>query len=396
VEAHLTVESGPAAGSVFVVGDGQRVVLGRGPGAHLVLRDARVAPRALGVVLQQGTLSVHDLAGGATLNEAPLAPRAATPVHAGDLVGVGESGLRVDLVGAGPRSGGAGAPPLVAAPPGGALVPPDFALEGELGRGATGRVYAARRLSDGRRVAIKVLAERVTTGHDLSEAQARFEREGQAAARLRSPFVVEVLERRVHDGRALLVMELVEGPSARDLVVQGGPLPLGRALGIAEDVARGLAIAAQAGIVHRDVKPANIIVGPDGRAKLCDFGMAKDLGGQVAALTRTGQGLGTMAYLPPEQVAGAKHVDPRADVYSLGATLYHLLAGRPPFEPTTASSLDRILEAPPPPLAAARPDCPLEVVALVEAMLAKDPAGRPAPWSLPRALEALRRRHAPG
>jgi serine/threonine protein kinase len=382
-EAHLTVEEGPAAGSVFVVREGTPVVLGRGPGAELVLRDPAVAPRHLGLLVQQGALAVHDLAGGARLNDAPLAPRVATPARAGDLVGVGRSGLRVDLVGGRrQRSTARLSDPGVPAA--------DFELEGEIGRGASGKVFAARRRSDGRRVAIKLLVERVATADEAR----RFEREGQTLARLKSPHVVELLERRVHEGRALLVMELVEGPSARDLV-QAGPLPLGKALSIAADVARAVAAAAQVGIVHRDIKPGNVLVGPDGRARLCDFGVAKDLDALRTTLTRTGQGLGTMAYLPPEQVAQARDVDSLADVYSLGATLYHLLAGRPPFEPTTAESLQRILVDPPPPLLALRPDCPPEVAALVTAMLSKEPEGRPAPWSLPDTLEALRRRYAP-
>jgi len=384
IEAHLTAEEGPAAGSVFVVREGTPSVLGRGPGAELVLRDPAVASRHLGLLVQDGALAVHDLAGGARLNDAPLALRVATPARAGDLVTVGSTGLRVDLIGARrgvrpQRSTARLADPGVPAA--------DFELEGEIGRGASGKVFAARRRSDGRRVAIKLLVERVATPDEAR----RFEREGQTLARLKSPHVVELLERRIHEGRALLVMELVLGPSARDLV-QAGPLPLGKALSIAEDVARAVAAAAQVGIVHRDIKPANVLIGPDGRAKLCDFGVAKDLDALRTTLTRTGQGLGTMAYLPPEQVAQARDVDSLADVYSLGATLYHLLAGRPPFLPTTAESLQRILVDPPPPLAALRPDCPPEVAALVTAMLAKEPEGRPAPWSLPDTLEALRRR----
>ena len=382
IEVQLTVETGPATGTVFVVHEGQRAVLGAGPGAHLVL--AGVAPRQLGFLFQQGQLVVHDLAGGAALNGVAFPPRTPGRVKAGDLLNVGPHALRVDVLG-GPRPPQPAAAQALRVP---AIPADEFELERELGRGAAGRVYAARRRSDGRRVAIKVLAERVTTGHEQSEAQQRFEREAAAVAKLRCPQVVELLERRIHDQRTLLIMELVEGPSARDLV-QEGPLPLGRALAIAEDVARALAAAAQAGIVHRDVKPANILVGPSG-AKLCDFGLAKDLDSQVTMLTRTGQGLGTMAYLPPEQVDFAKHVDARADTYSLGATLYHLLAGRPPFEPTDIESLDAIVDAPPPPLAAARPEVPPGVVELVEAMLQKDPEARPAPWSIPRRLKALR------
>ena len=131
IEAHLTAEEGPAAGSVFVVREGTPAVLGRGPGAELVLRDPAAAPRHLGLLVQDGALAVHDLAGGARLNDAPLAPRVATPARAGDLVSVGATGLRVDLVGG--RRQGAARPQRSTA----RLVDPgvptvDYELEGEI------------------------------------------------------------------------------------------------------------------------------------------------------------------------------------------------------------------------------------------------------------------------
>ncbi|HBP23023.1 MAG TPA: hypothetical protein DEA08_35275, partial [Planctomycetes bacterium] len=147
------------------------------------------------------------------------------------------------------------------------------------------------------------------------------------------------------------------------------------------------------GIVHRDVKPANVVINrARGVAQLCDFGIAKDLESTLASLTASGMGLGTMAYMPPEQVGEAKHVEPSADVYSLGATLYHFLAGRPPFSPTNMKALWEIVDQPPPPLDAFRAEVPAEVSALVHATLAKDPDERPPIWSLVEQLAALRAR----
>jgi serine/threonine-protein kinase len=189
--------------------------------------------------------------------------------------------------------------------------------------------------------------------------------------------------------------ELVDGPSARE-VVDRGPLSVPAALWIAEDVARALVAASAAGVVHRDVKPSNVLITPEGVAKLCDFGIAKDLQSTLRTLTASGAGMGTLAYLAPEQASQAKHVDARADLYALGATLYHLLAGRPPFRPRGADALLALVEQPPPPLGAARPDCPPEVARLVHAMLAKRPEERPPLWGVPDQLRALREHLAPG
>jgi serine/threonine-protein kinase len=186
-------------------------------------------------------------------------------------------------------------------------------------------------------------------------------------------------------------MELVEGPSARAVVTRDGPLHVADALKIAEDVAQAIAAAAAVGVVHRDIKPANVLLSPDGHAKLADFGIAKDLETTLHSLTASGMGLGSMAYLPPEQIAEAKYVDARADVYSLGATLYHLLAGAPPFLPTNPQALVAAVQQAPPPLVAHRPDCPPAVAELVHHMLAKNADDRPPPWQVVERLTTLRK-----
>ncbi len=190
------------------------------------------------------------------------------------------------------------------------------------------------------------------------------------------PNSTEVYEVRVEEGIVYLIMERVHGASV-DHALQGGPLPIPNALWIAEQVARGVTAAHALGFVHRDVKPATILVTPDGVAKLGDFGIAKNLN-DAQSLTKTGQGMGTLAYVSPEQAANAKHVDHRADLYSLGGTLYHMIAGRPPFSADNyGDMLVEIFEEDPPLLQAFRSDAPAELVELVHELLEKDPGDRP-------------------
>jgi serine/threonine protein kinase len=191
-------------------------------------------------------------------------------------------------------------------------------------------------------------------------------------------------------------MELVQGGSAQDRLMQG-PLPIAEALKIGEDVARALEAIAQVGIVHRDVKPQNILLGPGGIAKLSDFGIAKELGGRM--LTTKGTGLGSLPYAAPEQIRDASSVDPRTDVYGLGATLYHLISGRTPFPSRGIPIVELvrcILDKPPLPLRGFRPECPPDVEQLIYEMLAKEPGDRPQPPAdLTARLCELRVRHHP-
>jgi serine/threonine protein kinase len=384
VEAQLTVESGPSGRSVHTLVPGQTLTLGSDPGTQVVLNDPSVAPEHAAVRLDDKGLWVVDLGspGGCRLNEVPLRPRVPAEAFGGDALRLGAHVIRLTLLGRGARTRrrapSGSAQPLLSAH--------EFELVRVLGSGAAGKVFAARWLPRGINVAVKVLHEDIRPGSPEHE---RFVREASAVARLQCTYVVAVLELREQDERAFSVLELVEGPSVRE-VLQRGPLPIPHALRIAEDVARALAAASEEGIVHRDVKPANILLSPVGVAKLCDFGIAKDLDSTLGSLTASGMGLGTMAYLPPEQVSAARHVEPSADVYSLGATLYHMIAGRPPFRPTTAASLAQILREEPAPLNSLRPDAPGPVVAAVRALMAKAPDDRPPVWQVADRLKALR------
>ncbi|WP_187399710.1 serine/threonine-protein kinase [Micromonospora sp. AP08] len=242
-----------------------------------------------------------------------------------------------------------------------------------LGSGGMGEVWRGRDLRLDRPVAIKLLT---AAGVREPMAAERFDREARTAARLTHPHIVGVYDFGTEEDHSYLVMELVEGRTVGDLVV-AGPLPVVQALSIAVQTCDGIAAAHAAGVVHRDIKPGNLIVTPAGTVKICDFGIARlpRLAGQNT-LTGPATKLGTSSYMSPEQALGGP-VDPRTDLYGLGCTLYAMLAGAPPFAGDPLSVLHQHVNEPPPPLRDRRPDVPVELDALVSELLAKDPADRP-------------------
>jgi serine/threonine protein kinase/Tol biopolymer transport system component len=248
-----------------------------------------------------------------------------------------------------------------------------FRVGEPLGGGGMGVVYAAEDLRLGRPVALKLLAPELIRDPD---AKARFLTEARAASALDHPNLCTILEvGESEDGLLFLAMPRYEGESLQQRMARG-PLPVEQALDIALQVARGLARAHEHGIVHRDVKPGNLFVTRDGVVKILDFGLAK-LSGEVGP-TRHGAFLGTPSYMAPEQTRG-EPVDARADVWSLGAVLYEMLAGRRPFAGgTSVAVVYAVLHEEPEPLARLRPEVPAEIDRIVARMLAKDPGQRPA------------------
>lgn len=253
-----------------------------------------------------------------------------------------------------------------------------YRLDGELGRGGMGVVYRATDTRLGRAVAIKTLSTEATGDPDRHR---RFIQEARSASILNHPHIVTIYDVGEEAGETFVAMELVEGVSL-DVELAKGPLPVSRALDYAVQVASALEAAHAAGMVHRDVKPANLMVTSDGRVKVLDFGLAKlvERGGadttMTALGTQPGMILGTAAYMSPEQAEG-RPVDARSDLFSFGAVLYEMFAGRRAFAgDSDVGLLTAILRDQPPPIREARADVPAELEAIVERCLAKHPASR--------------------
>jgi serine/threonine protein kinase len=255
----------------------------------------------------------------------------------------------------------------------GVLVAKRYKLDASLGRGGMGEVFQATDELLGRPVAVKLLLP------NLGDPQAaeRFQREARAAAMLNDPHLVAVYDFGPHDGGFFLVMELVEGGTVKGELERNGPLSKDRAIEIAEQSAAGLAVAHRHDIVHRDVKPGNLLLTPGGSVKIADFGIAHRADDAGTSLTATGQIIGSSHYLSPERARGEQGGTP-SDVYALGCVLYQLVTGEPPFtaENPTGILFQHVDAAPVPP-SRSRPELagPFETVLLQ--MLAKDPADRP-------------------
>jgi len=253
-----------------------------------------------------------------------------------------------------------------------------FRILGVLGRGGMGVVYRAVDLELGRQVALKLLAPHL--GGDPREEE-RFLEEARAAAALDHPNIGMVLEIGEHQGRRFLAMPLYDGETLEQRLArvdEHGPLSIPEVLALASQLAAALAAAHAAGVVHRDLKPGNVLLTREGRLKLLDFGLARRR--DAARLTEGGALVGTAAYMAPEQLRG-EELDSRADLWAFGAVLYEALTGRPPFgrgwPQPVQGVVHAILNGEPPPLGAVRPETPAKLEAIVRRCLSKNPAGRP-------------------
>ncbi len=267
-------------------------------------------------------------------------------------------------------------------PPAPAEVPPELAEHERyrvvelIGKGGMGTVYRAEHRRMNRPVAIKVLERALLNGPGAVE---RFQREVRAAAKLNHPNIVLAFDADRAGELHFLVMELVPGVTLSKLVRERGPLPVAEACGYVQQAALGLQHALECGLVHRDVKPANLVVTPEGQVKVLDFGLARFVreGGPTGELTETGVVMGTADYMAPEQAGDPHAADVRADVYSLGCVLYFLLTGQPPFpEGTFAQKLRAHEGRQPRPVTAFRGDVPAGLALVLERMMAKDVAQR--------------------
>jgi serine/threonine-protein kinase len=235
-----------------------------------------------------------------------------------------------------------------------------------IGKGGMSSVYKAHdRLLD-RQIAVKILHPHFTEDEEYVE---RFRREARAVAQLSHPNIVTVIDRGEDEGRQYIVFEYVEGENLKQLLERTGPMPVRDALLLALQMARALAFAHGRGLVHRDVKPQNVLLNADGQAKMTDFGIARSI--DVQGVTITGTVLGTSEYIAPEQARGER-VDAQTDVYSLGVVLYELLVGGVPYEGETFVTVAlKHVNEPVPPVLERRPDVPPRVALAVERAMAK-------------------------
>lgn len=257
----------------------------------------------------------------------------------------------------------------------------------QLGAGGMGVVYEAVDEHSGRTVVIKAIKEE----RPDPDAVRRFEREGRAAAAVKHENVVQLFDAGVApNGYPFLVFELVPGGSLSERLKRDGPLPWREAATVGAAVARGLGAIHRAGLVHRDMKPANVMLAADGTPKIGDLGLVRAdaaSGLTKGGLTKTGELMGTLEYVAPEQAEGSRAIDARTDLYSFGATLHALIAGRPPFEGAGFVLVKKHLLDAPPALSSIIDDVPPAFEALVLRLLEKEPDARPA--SADEVAEAL-------
>jgi eukaryotic-like serine/threonine-protein kinase len=267
----------------------------------------------------------------------------------------------------------------------GELIDGRYEVEDLVGTGGMSSVYRARDTVLERRVALKILHDHFSGDPEYVE---RFRREARAIAQLNHPNIVTVIDRGDFQGRQFIVFELVPGDNLKDVVRRYGPLPVPEALALTHQIARGLSFAHEHGIVHRDVKPQNVLLDESGSAKVTDFGIARSLD-PGDGLTQTGTVLGTSDYVAPEQVSG-RRVDARSDQYSLGALLYELLTGEVPYSADNFMAVAmRHLRDPVPSVRKRRPDVPERVDEIVAKSMAKRPEDRfPSMEVMMAALEA--------
>jgi serine/threonine protein kinase len=264
-----------------------------------------------------------------------------------------------------------------------------YTIEGEIGRGGMGVVYRARDERLQRRVAIKVLPPELAFQQDIRE---RFTREAQTAARLSHPHIVPIHTVGEGQGLVYFVMGYVDGESVAARIRRRGPLPLEEVRRIMKETADALSAAHALSVIHRDIKPDNILLeGTRGRVMVTDFGIAKALSSTSGAtLTGVGVAIGTPSFMSPEQAAGERDIDGRSDLYSLGVVAYQMLTGELPFSaPSVAGILMKQITEPAPDLRRKRPDAPEDLALAVARCLEKDPESRwPTADALRRALES--------
>ncbi len=250
-----------------------------------------------------------------------------------------------------------------------------YLIQKKLGQGAFGAVYLAIRGTDNATVALKTIRPNLVSNE--KDVQ-RFFREADTGRQLVHANITQIYDAGETRGVYYIAMEFIDGTEVSKMIEQYGRLDVGYSMRVIIQIADALQHAFEKGIVHRDIKPENVMVTPNCTAKLVDFGLAKSFtqAGQ-SGLTAPGEGMGTLAYMPPEQLDNALNADQRSDIYSLGATLYHMLSGQRPFnEKTTRSFIMKILKHMPAPIRQLNPAVPAELEDIISKAMAKSPDDR--------------------
>jgi len=356
--AKLVIRSGRNAGEEYVVG-GDRVILGRRSACPIPILDVGASREHAAVSRRGNDVFIQDLSrNGTFINGQP-----ATKSHEGSLVKFGDrikiGDTELELVDETKED-------LTVDIPG-------YKILERIGSGGMGAVYKARQLSMDRIVALKVLNERYSSNPEFRE---RFVREAQAAGQLNHPNVIHVHDISSANGRHYFSMEYVDGPSVKELLHTEKRIEVNRALDITLQAAKALEFAHENKIVHRDVKPDNIMLTKEGIVKLADLGIAKTFEEKQATERERRRVMGTPHYMAPEQALG-KAIDLRVDIYSLGATLYHMLTGKTPFAGNSAHEILKAhIQESLPPIQDLNPMVPDPVCFIVERMMAKLPEKR--------------------
>ena len=349
----IVIENGPDKGRSYPVSTAEALIAGRDPSAKIPLRDEMASRRHFEVAFQDGRFVVRDLESknGVTVNGKPLEGTAS--LSSNDRIQVGETLLT--FVGDDPH-------PLLGREVSG------YRIEDRIGRGGMGTVYRALQLSLDRTVAMKILAPHLVENQSFINL---FIREARAAGALSHPNLVQVYDVGVEEDIYFYSMEYIPHGSVEELLNRDKQIAVPRALEIVRDAALGLQYAELKGLVHRDIKPGNLMIGADDIIKIGDLGIAR-FGEEEGVVSQKDGVSGSPHYIAPEQARGLD-IDHRADLYALGVSFYQMLCGKTPYRGSTPREVILgHLKTDPPPLAERAPDVPAPVIELVESMMQKD------------------------
>lgn len=375
--AFLTIAKGNELGRQYVLRPGQKFSIGRSFDNAISLADHSISRRHAIIEFSNLGLKVKDLgsSNGTILDGRRLSSESVQHYSPHGVLILGSHALKIEIKGLDLSSFEETSRIKREVIPSS-----EFDILGEIGRGATGIVYGAFQKVLKRNVAVKVPR---TDVEDYEDSLRRFFQEGQLCSQVLSPYVVTVFDMRKTGDRPYIVMELVNGGSAKDRL-SNSVIPIDEVAKIGEDIALALHAIHRLNIVHRDLKPSNILLSPEGIAKLADFGIAKKTGdvsgsGEGTSMTGSDEALGTLGYVSPE-AASCSPIGSYTDIYSLGATLYHLITGKVPFVTpgiSVADILNKVLWDDPIAPLLLREDCPPELSDLIMRMMSKEPANRP-------------------